>query len=157
QVAELFTDPEARKIIEVDVAMIDSYCDVIGILEPEIEKTAQQHDRHALMLLRSIKGVGQIIALVLLYEIQDIHRFETVQRFASYARLVKCTHESAGKKKGTGGAKIGNPHLKWALSEAAVSFIQNNPRAGKFAENLARAHGKGKALAIVAHKLGRAI
>ncbi|MBJ6802824.1 IS110 family transposase, partial [Geomonas sp. Red259] len=25
------------------------------------------------------------------------------------------------------------------------------------AENLARAHGKGKALAIVAHKLGRAI
>ena len=75
----------------------------------------------------SIHGVGRILSLVMLYEIHDINRFETVQDFASYCRLVKCPHESAGKKKGTGGAKIGNAHLKWAFSEAAVSFIRHNP------------------------------
>ena len=157
QVADLFTDPEARKLIEVDVAMIDAYNDVINILEPNIEKTAQQHNRHGLLLLRSIRGIGPVLGLVLLYEIHDINRFETVQQFASYCRLVKCPHESGGKKKGTGGDKIGNAHLKWAFSELATSFLQHNPRAKKLVEELAKAHGKSKALSILAHKLGRAV
>lgn len=29
--------------------------------------------------------------------LRDINRFESVQDFASYCRLVKCLHESAGK------------------------------------------------------------
>jgi transposase len=157
QVAELFSDPEVRKIIEIDVAMIDSYDDVLKILELEIEKTAKQHDKHSLLLLRSILGVGPILSLVLLYEIHDINRFETVQQFASYCRLVKCSHESAGKKKGTGGAKIGNAHLKWAFSEIAILFIRYNSPAKKLVENLAKIHGKGKAISILAHKLARAI
>ena len=40
--------------------------------------------------LRSIPGVGKILAMTMLYEIHDIDRFERVQNFASYARLVKC-------------------------------------------------------------------
>lgn len=39
--------------------------------------------------------------------------------------MIKCTHESAGKKLGTGGAKMGNVHLKWAFSEAAVLFLRH--------------------------------
>jgi len=46
----------------------------------------------------------------ILYEIQDTHRFPRVQDSLSYSRLVKCEHSSAGKKLGTGGAKIGNAH-----------------------------------------------
>ncbi len=111
---------KCRKIVQIDLAMIDAYDDVLKVLERDIEKTARRHDWHTLLLLRSIHGVGPILALVMLYEIHDINRFETVQDFASYCRLVKCSHESAGKKKGTGGAKIGNAHLKWAFSEAAV-------------------------------------
>jgi len=56
-----------------------------------------------------------------------IHRFPRVQDFASYARLVKCAKESAGKRPGSSGQKIGNVHLKWAFSEAAVLFIRANP------------------------------
>ena len=156
-IAELFPDPEVRKMINIDIAMIDAYDDVIKILEPEIEKSARQHDRHALSLLRSIHGVGQILSLVLLYEIHDINRFGSVQKFSSYCRLVKCSHESAGKKKGAGGAKIGNAHLKWAFSEAAIHFLRNNPPAQKLVEKLAMTHGKGKALAILSHKLARAV
>jgi transposase len=157
QVAELFSDLEVRKIIEMDVAMIDSYDDALKILEKDIEKSARKHDRHALMLLCSILGIGPILSMVMLYEIHDINRFETVQQFASYCRLVKCSHESANKKKGTGGAKIGNAHLKWAFSEAAVLFMRCNPQAKKLVENLAKIHGKGKALSILSHKLARAI
>jgi transposase len=64
---------------------------------------------------------------VILYEVQDIRRFPRVQDFVSYCRLVKCAKESAGKKSGTAGKKIGNAYLKWAFSEAAVLFLRNNP------------------------------
>jgi len=63
-------------------------------------------------LLQTIPGIGRILALTILYEIGDIHRFESVQRLASYSRLIKCKAESAGKTYGTQGNKIGNAHLK---------------------------------------------
>jgi transposase len=157
EVAQHFPDLQVRKIIQIDLAMIDAYDDVLKALEWDIEKTARRHDWHSLLILRSIHGVGQILALVILYEIHDINRFESVQDFASYCRLVKCSHESANKKKGTGGAKIGNAHLKWAFSEAAMLFIRYNPPAKKLVDNLAKVHGKGKAIGIMAHKLARAI
>ena len=34
--------------------------------------------------------------------IDDIHRFSDVGKFISYCRLVKCSHESAGKKEKVG-------------------------------------------------------
>jgi transposase len=109
------------------------------------------------MLLNSVPGIGDIIGLVILYEIDDINRFKTVQDFASYARLVKCKAESAGKSYGSSGAKIGNAHLKWAFSEAAVIFLRGNPAAKQYVDSLTRRHGKAKALSILAHKLGRAV
>jgi transposase len=157
QIAECFPDPGVQKMILADLAIIDSYGHTVTELDREIEKTAKEHDCHAILLLRSIRGIGTILSLVMLYEIHDIGRFQTVQQFASYARLVKCAHESAGKKKGTGGAKMGNPHLKWAFSEAAMLFVRHNPSANKLMEHLVKIHGKGKALSIMAHKLGRAI
>ena len=95
-------------------------------------------------------GFGRILALTILYEIQDIRRFERVQDFLSYSRLVKCDHRSAGKKLGTGGAKIGNAHLKWAFSEAAALFLRNNPAGQKYLGRLTGKHGKGRALSIPA-------
>jgi transposase len=70
---------------------------------------------------------------------------------------VKCDHSSAGKKLGSGGAKIGNVHLKWAFSEAAALFLRNNPTGQKHLRRLAGRHGKAKALSILAAKLGRAV
>lgn len=51
-----------------------------------------------LNILCSIPGIGRVLSLIILLEIGDINRFPTVQKFASYARPVKCSHESAGKK-----------------------------------------------------------
>ena len=102
-------------------------------------------------------GIGTILSLVILYEIHDITRFARPQELASYARLVKCATESAGKVRGNGGTKIGNAHLKWAFSEASVLFLRANPKGQKWVERLSSKHGKAKALSILAHKLGRAV
>ena len=65
--------------------------------------------------------------------------------------------DTGGKIKGSSGKKIGNVHLKWAFSEAAVLFLRCNPEGQAFLSRLQKKHGKGKALTILAHKLARAV
>ena len=95
--------------------------------------------------------------MVMLYEIEDIARFPREQDFASYCRLVKPAKESNGKKYGHSGKKIGNAHLRWAFGEAVVLMLKGNKPAQQVVHRLASKHGKGKALAILAHRLGRAV
>ena len=119
---------------------IDFYDSLLNQIELEIPRHAKQHDANTFHLLDSVPGVGKILGLVLLYEIHDISRFPAVQDFASYCRLVKSKKESAGKVYGTSGSKIGNAHLKWAFSEAAVGFPRNNPQGQAFLAIQEKAH-----------------
>ena len=114
-------------------------------------------DPASLAFLRTIPGIGKILSLVLLYEIDQIARFPEVGNFLSYSRLVRCEHESAGKKKGSGGKKIGNAHLKWAFAEAACLMLRAEAAAKKWLERQARKRGKKKALSVLEAKLGRAV
>ena len=107
-VAERFPDPAVQKRVEVDLALLDAYDRLLSDVELTIVQTAKQHNAQTLYRLQSVPGIGKILSLVLLYEIHDITRFPRVQDFVSYGRLVKCAKESAGKRYGTSGAKIGN-------------------------------------------------
>ena len=64
---------------------------------------------------------------------------------------------SAGKKKGSGGKKMGNAHLKWAFSEAACLMLRAESEAKKWLDRQARKRGKKKALSVLEAKLGRAV
>jgi transposase len=152
-----FPDPVVRRSIELDLSLIAHYDRLLRTLESELIQMAKAHDGFSVQLLRSIPGVGRILSLVLLYEIDSIDRFPRVNEFLSYSRLVKPKKESNGKVYGHSGKKIGNPHLKWAFSEAAVLFLRKNPDGQQFVERLAKKHGKGKALSILAARLGRAV
>jgi transposase len=156
-VAERFADPAVQKSIEVDLALSTSYDELLRDVELTIVKTAKHHDAQTLYLLQTVPGIGKSLSLVLLYEMHDIARFPRVQDFASSCRLVTCAKESAGKRSGTSGSKIGNAHLKWAFSEAAVLFLRENPAAQKLLARLEKKHSKGKALTILAHQLARAV
>ena len=107
--------------------------------------------------MRSIHGADLILPLVILYEIHTIGRFPRVQDFVSYCRAVKPGRSSNGKLLGHAGGKIGNAHLKWAFGELATTFLRGNPPAQALHERLKKHHGPGKALAILAAKLARAV
>jgi transposase len=157
QVPEAFDDPIVRKSIEADLALCDTYDSLIRDLEKTVLAQARIQEPNTLLCLNTIPGIGKILALTFLYEIHDIGRFESVQRFASYARLVKCEKSSAGKRSGSSGSKIGNVHLKWAFSEAAITLLSHFPDSKKLHSRLKRKFGKGKALSILAHKIGRTV
>lgn len=156
ELAACFTDPVVRATIEADLKLCTTYDQLIRDLEKTIEPQAHIDDPTALTILRTVPGVGKILGLTLLYEIHTIERFPRVQDFSSYCRLIKPEHNSGGKRVGSGGAKIGNAHLKWAFSEAAVCFLRGNPRAQAELRRLRKRHGDGKALSILAARLGRA-
>ena len=156
-VAEHFPDPSVRKAIEVDVSLIDHYDQLLRELELYLTRSAKTDDVQTFARLQSVPGIGQILALVLLYEIQDIRRFPRVQDFVSYCRLVKCAKESNGKRLGTSGKKIGNSHLRWAFAEAAILFLRQNQLGKEYFATLEHNHGKAKALTVLGHKLARAV
>lgn len=65
-------------------------------------------------------------------------------------RLVRCSHESAGKRYGSGSKKMGNVYLKRAFSEAAIFVTKFNPRIEKYQKKLESRKGKMKAYRCLA-------
>jgi len=152
-----YPDPVVQRNIELDMNILDFYARELSKVEHFILAQARQHDQASIELLKTVPGIGRILSLTILYEIGNINRFDSVQRFASYSRLVKCKAESAGKTYGTQGNKIGNAHLKWAFSEAAVLYLRGNDKAHNYLNKLQKRMSKAKALSALAHKLGRCV
>ncbi|CAN5595076.1 hypothetical protein BH10PLA2_BH10PLA2_20600 [soil metagenome] len=146
-----------KRSVQTDLALIDAYDTQISEMELYLHQHAKIDDGDTYHRLLSIPGVGKILALILLYEIHDIARFPDVGNFLSYARLVRGSHESAGKKKGSPGKKIGNAHLKWAFGEAACLLVRHSERGKVWMSRYEKKHGKAKALATLAAKLGRTV
>ena len=67
--AEHFEDRVVRKSIAVDLALLERYDALVTDLEGYLVRQAKQHDPQAFALLRSIPGVGKVLALTILYEI----------------------------------------------------------------------------------------
>ena len=155
--AQSFPTQASRLTIETDLAMINSLTTQITRLEKTLVQMAQFDDPGMFYRLKAVPGIGDILALVILYEIGDLKRFRRAGDFLSYARLVPGQHSSAGKNYGSPGRKQGNPQLKWAFSEAVALLLRDSlPTKAAFAK-LEKRHGRGKALSILAARLGRAI
>jgi transposase len=156
-IAERFEHPSTRLAISADLALIDGYDEQIAELERHLIPNAKVDDPVTFGLLRTVPGIGPILGLILLYEIDTIARFPEAGNFLSYSRLVRCSHESAGKVKGSGGKKIGNAHLKWAFSEAACLMLRSSARAKAWMQRQEKKRGKRKALSVLEAKLGRTV
>ena len=156
-IAAQFADPSVQRSAAVDLALADRLDELIRDLELYLTRTAKVGDVQTYHRLQTIPGVGKVLALVLLYEMHDVQRFDCVGQFLSYARLVRCAHTSANKKLGTGGKKIGNAHLKWGFSEAVCLLVRNYPAVKGWQAKKEKKHGKKKTLGILAAKLGRAV
>ncbi len=134
---------------------------VLMCLEVEVDRLQKEVWRQLrpdplLELLKSVVGVGKILAPTIRLETGDIGRFADAGHYVSYCRCVGSRHVSNGKAKGRGNTKNGNPYLSWAWIEAAHFAIRYHPDVRRFYERKrARTH-RVVALKAVAHKLARA-
>ena len=80
-VAERFPDPAVPKSIAVDRALMGHDAQLLRDVELSILTTAKQPKAQTLSLLRTVPGMGALLSLVLLDDIQDLTRFPRVPDF----------------------------------------------------------------------------
>lgn len=153
-VAAYLEDPAAVLGITCLLEPLNAVTAQIQTIEKEVLTRARLRDEFA--PLQTVWGVGKILALTIMYEVGDIARFSRVGNFASYCRLVKSARLSAGKSKGTGNRRNGNPYLSWAFSEAAHFAVRHHEVANRYFQRKRSKTNGIVAIRAVAHKLARA-
>jgi hypothetical protein len=103
----------------------------------------------ALDYVRSLPGMGPILAAVVVSEIDGIERFPSAQKLCGYAGLCPSTHSSGGKTFQGKLLRHCNKWLRWAFVEAAWVAIGCSAYFGDFYKRK-RALGKKPSLAILA-------
>ena len=123
-----------------------------------LEKVLAKHCRAepGYRLLKTVDGIGEVLATVVLLETGSIERFADVGNYASYCRCVGSAYESNGKKKGEGNTKNGNRYLAWAYVEAANFAVRYCEPARRFYQKKKAKRNSTVAIKAVAHKLARA-
>lgn len=140
---------------------IASCLEVVSTLTRQIRRLEtyilrQARRREPFQLLHAIRGIGDALALTILYEVGEIGRFPSAGHFASYCRCVESKRLSNGKRKGAGNAKNGNPYLSWAFTEAANFAIRFEPLAKRWYDRKVAKTNRVLALRALANKLARA-
>lgn len=145
---------DQKSALRANVAVMRCLEQQVRLLERTIlAKGRLRQDFHG---LKTVSGIGDVLALTIALETGDIGRFASAGKFASYARMVDSRRESNGKNKGVGNRKCGNKHLSWAFIEAAHCAVRYDPQVRRFYQ---RKRAKGLpvvAIKAVAHKLARA-
>jgi len=134
---------------------------ILTSLRAEIEQIEKQltttlESEWEYQILRTIRGVGEILALTIWLETGDLRRFRTVSQYASYCRCVPSEKTSNQRKKGEGNRKNGNKYLAWAWQEAAASAIHWQAEARRFYQRKRAGAKAPVAHKALAHKLCRA-
>jgi transposase len=93
-----------------------------------VRKLAQTNGySKAVELIRSIPGIGQVNAMVILTELGDIQRFANFDHLCSYAGFTPSTDDSGDKKKDRGITHRCNNRLRTALIESSWMIISKDP------------------------------
>ena len=154
QVDELLPNGDLALAVKANLSVMSSADEQTEILERTVTQRVKLSPQFS--FLKTVPGIGQILALTIMLETGDIRRFSSVGNFASYCRCVGSQKISNGKKKGQGNTKNGNKYLAWAFVEAAHFAIRFNSKIKSFYQ---RKKAKTKivvAIKAVAHKLCRA-
>ena len=154
-----FSHPLVRLSASQELDRIAIFSQQISDLESSILNIAQPLPEFRRLL--AIPGIGQTLALTILYEIGEVSRFLSVRHFCSYCRLVPGIAQSGSVTRRGRGSKQGNHYLKSAFSQAAVAAVRCYPRIKScYNRHLARHRGSARKLVaynIIAHKLAQAV
>ena len=154
QVDELLPNPDLALAVKANLSVMCSADEQVQLLEQSVTQRVKLRPQFS--FLKTVPGIGEILALTIMLETGDIRRFASVGNFASYCRCVGSQKISNGKKKGKGNTKNGNKYLAWAFVEAAHFAIRYNSKIKSF-DQKKKAKTKGVvAIKAVAHKLCRA-
>ena len=143
--------PSARQVVEDHLAMIDHLTERIHAIEKNISLNERQN--HIVNILKSMPGVGRLIALILLAEIGDISRFHSPKALCSWAGLTPKVHSSDAVVQHGHITKEGSRYLRTAMVQAATTACRVSPKWYRVHEHMALRCGRRAARVAVARRL----
>jgi transposase len=107
-------------------------------------------------LVRSISGIGEVNAAIILFELQDVKRFRHPDQMYSYAGLIPDTSDSGDTKITKGITNRTNHFLRVALVESSWVVIRKDPALLMKYKEYCKRMNKNKAIIRIAkHLLSR--
>jgi transposase len=111
------------------------------------------HYRENVTILRTIPGIGLLIAMELLVELQDIHRFGTADQLAAYVGLTPAQYSSGDHIRMGNITHIGKGQLRAYLIEASWILINKDPAMAQKYQTLKYRCGSKRAIVAIARRL----
>ncbi len=142
---------QARESVNVCLRLLDGYSEEIQKQNLQLSEKAKADER--VKWLRTIPGIGECSAMMVLAEIGDVGRFHDADALCSYAGLVPRVRESAGKAARGGITRQGSPWLRWMMVEAAQVATRSSKAARRYYERLLRKKHEHVARVALARKL----
>lgn len=148
--------PETQRSLQEQLKLLDELMEHLERIEGHIHQVVEETAE--MRLLKSLPGVGDILAIVIALEIGSVERFFNANKLASYSGTVPRVNSSGGKTYYGRVRPDVNRYLKWAFIEAAncVSLHQKRLE-GTHVVNLLRRiqqhKGHPKAMSAVARHL----
>ena len=154
QVDEFAFAPDVSLAVQANRAVSQTLSQQIEALEKRLQQRVILRPEYR--LLKTVPGIGEVLASTIMLETGTISRFTRVGNFSSYCRCVDSLKESNGKRKGEGNTRNGNKYLAWAFVEAANFALRCCPQARSFYDRKKSRSNRILALKALAHKLARA-
>ena len=148
--AELDLPAASREIITDCLAVIDGLAPVIDRIDGELHQHAKADPQ--VKVLRTLPGVGEFTALVMVAEIGDITRFPSARKLASWAGLTPTVRGSDLHVRHGHISKQGSVWLRWAMNQAAQT-AKRSPEFAAAYSGIAKRRGKKIATIAIARKL----
>jgi transposase len=137
------------------VALLEVLRERIRSTEALIEQLAEGEE--AVVWLRSLPGIGSFFSVLIRYEVDDIGRFRSAKKFASYTGLVPSTYASGDRMMHGRLTKQGNKWLRWAFVEAVTPAITRSPWLRWYYERIKARRGAKDARTATARKLAELV
>ncbi|NIS79723.1 MAG: IS110 family transposase [Anaerolineales bacterium] len=149
---------ETHRCLEQELDLLDATMGQIAALETRIRERIRLTPN--MQHLKTLPGVGNILAIVIEREVGTIDRFPTAGHLAAYSGVVPRVHSSGGKTRFGRMRKQANNYLKWAFIEAANVVVahRHHPawrekKVTNVYERICRRKGHATAVGAVARHL----
>lgn len=109
--------------------------------------------RNNVAVLRTIPGIGILIAMEFLVELQDLRRFRTADQLAAYVGLTPSQYSSGEHIRMGRITRSGKSHLRALLIEASWVLLRKDPVIAQKYQVLKYRAGSKKAIVAIARKL----
>ena len=157
EVKDVFTKKGIVWLKSLDIAEICSCMRMIGASNNEVDTAEVLSSDNPLKkeveLLKTMPGIGEVSATLIMSDIADIRRFETPKNLCAYARIVPSVYQSGDTERYGGITKHDPGHLRHMLIECADVAIRHDERSRRFFQKIYKKKGWNVAVTAVAHKM----